>query len=385
MSVTVPNAISPMATGADAAHGPISEPDRGPAATPDDQETIVELRNVWKVYRQKQRSEHLGAALRSLWRPNVRVVEALKGISLTIRRGEIVAYAGPNGAGKSTTVKLLSGLLAPTSGTVRVNGMNPVKDRARYVAQIGVVFGQRTELYWDHPIAASFEWKRVVWNIPQERYERMRGFVRELLGLDDFFQATARELSLEQRMRADLGLALLHEPDILFLDEPTIGLDVLAKRNILTCIKDLNRERQVTVMVTSHDMAELEQLAGRIVMIHRGDIAFDGDFGRLRREFAARRVLLLQTEAATAPHLEGAQLLRSEAGQHEYVFDAARVSIVALLEQAAQARVLDVETRQVPIDDVIADIYERWLAEGHTDADAAGPPKMAQPAEEFSS
>src|SRR6185437_6459064 len=179
-------------------------------------------------------------------------------------RGEVVAYAGPNGAGKSTTVKLLSSLLAPDAGTVRVLGMDPVRDRVRYVNRIGVVFGQRTELWWDHPIAASFEWKRVVWNIARPRYERMLKLVRELLGLDDIFLTLARELSLGQRMRADLGLALLHEPELLLLDEPTLGLDVLARRRILSFIKELNRADGVTVVVTSHDMAELEQLAGRI-------------------------------------------------------------------------------------------------------------------------
>lgn len=330
-------------------------------------DTVVELCDVWKVYRQKQRSERLAEVVKTLFRPQIRTVEALRGVSLTVRRGEVVAYAGPNGAGKSTTIKLLSGLLAPTSGSVRVAGMDPIKDRERYVGTIGVVFGQRTELYWDHPVAASYEWKRVVWDIPRERFVRMQGFVRELLGLDEFFQATARELSLGQRMRADLGLALLHEPDILFLDEPTIGLDVLAKRNIITCIKNLNKDRNVTVMVTSHDMSELEQLAGRIVMIHHGDIAFDGAFARLRREFAARRVLTLETDGMTAPVLEGAEFVRSEAGRHEYVFDAAHATIASLLEQAAtQSRVIDVETHQVPIDDVIADIYERWLREGKT-------------------
>jgi ABC-2 type transport system ATP-binding protein len=340
MAVPAPNAISPG-------------------------DTVVELRDVWKVYRQKQRSARLAEVVRSLFRPQIRTVEALRGVSLTIRRGEVVAYAGPNGAGKSTTIKLLAGLLAPTAGSVRVEGMDPVKDRVRYVGRIGVVFGQRTELYWDHPVAASYEWKRVVWDIPRARFERMQGFVRDLLGLDEFFHATARELSLGQRMRADLGLALLHEPDILFLDEPTIGLDVLAKRNILNCIKSLNEERRITVMVTSHDMSDLEQLAGRIVMIHHGDIAFDGDFARLRREFAARRILILETEGETAPVLDGADLVRSQTGRHEYVFDAARVSIATLLKEAAtQNRIVDVETHQVPIDDVIADIYQRWLAEG---------------------
>ncbi len=324
-------------------------------------DTVVELSGVWKTYRQAQRSERLRDVFRNLLRPRVREVAALRGIDLRVRRGEVVAYAGPNGAGKSTTIKILSSLLAPDVGHVRVLGMDPVRDRVRYVSRIGVVFGQRTELWWDHPVAASFEWKRVVWDIPRDRYERMLGFVREVLGLDEFFKTLARELSLGQKMRAELGLALIHEPEILFLDEPTIGLDVLAKRNVLEFVKNLNRERQVTVLVTSHDMADLEELAGRIVMLHHGDIAFDGDFDQLRRRFADRRRLRIETSSATPPTLRGAELIQSQGCRHEFAFDAARVKISDLLDQAAaQTEIQDVETHRVPIDDVIADIYEAW-------------------------
>jgi ABC-2 type transport system ATP-binding protein len=324
---------------------------------------VVVMTNIYKTYRQRQRSEKLSDVFRQLVRPQLREVHALQGISLQIRRGEIVAYAGPNGAGKSTTVKILSSLLAPDAGTVRVLGMEPVRERVRYVNHIGVVFGQRTELWHDHPVSASFEWKRVVWRIPTERYTRMVGIVKELLGLDEFFNALTRELSLGQRMRADLGLALLHEPEILFLDEPTIGLDVLAKRNILQFIKDLNREKRVTVMVTSHDMSDLEQLAARIVIIDHGRIAYDGDFANLRREFADRRHLVIETAngSTATPHFADAQLIKSEGQRHEYVFDASRVNIAALLAQAAaQTTIVDVETHRAPIDDVIADIYEKW-------------------------
>ena len=173
-----------------------------------------------------------------------------------------------------------------------------------------------------------------------------------------------RELSLGQRMRADPGMALLHEPEIPVLDEPTIGLDVLAKRSILSFIQDLNRQRKVTVMLTSHDMGELEQLAGRIILIDRGKFAFDGDFTRLRQQFGDRRRLLIETAAGAAPMLQGAELLESEAGRHEYRFDASQVKIAALLEQAAaQTPVLDVETHRAPIDEVIAGIYEKWQEE----------------------
>jgi ABC-2 type transport system ATP-binding protein len=338
----------------------MAAPDRAAISTSD---TVVELSAVRKVYRQRVRSAQLRDLMRNLLRPEIREVQALRGIDLTVRRGEVVAYAGPNGAGKSTTIKLLSGLLAPDSGRVRALGMDPVRDRVRYVGRIGVVFGQRTELWWDHPIAATFEWKRVVWNIPRARYERMLGLIRELLGLDDIFHTLARELSLGQRMRADLGLALLHEPEILLLDEPTLGLDVLARRRILSFIKELNRERGVSVVVTSHDMAELEQLAGRIVLLHEGQIAFDGVFSDLRRLLRQRRVLTLETASPEPPRLDQAELIGTDhAGRHEYAFDNTSVSLVQLLELAsAQTEVLDVETHRPPIDHVVADLYEHWL------------------------
>lgn len=329
------------------------------ATTPPD--IAVELRGVRKVYRQRQRSEQLRDVFSNLLRPRVREVEALRGIDLDVARGEIVAYAGPNGAGKSTTIKLLSSLLAPDAGSVSALRLDPVRDRTRYVGRIGVVFGQRTELWWDHPVAASFEWKRVVWSVRDDRYERMLGVVRELLGLDEFYHTLARELSLGQRMRADLGLALIHEPELLLLDEPTLGLDVLARRRILGFLRDLNRDLGVTVIVTSHDMAELEQLAGRIVMLHRGEIAFDGDFAALRRAVSNRRVLLLETTRPHAPRLEGAEHLASAGGRHEYAFDASRVQLAALLaDAAAQTEVVDVETHRPSIDDVVADLYEHW-------------------------
>ena len=322
---------------------------------------VVKLQGVSKTFRQRQRSGRVADVWRDLWRPTWREVRALQDINLTIQRGEIVAYAGPNGAGKSTTIKLLAALLAPDAGTVRVLGYDPVRERERYVGHIGVVFGQRTELWWDHPVAASFTWKRVVWDIPEARYQRMLGVVTELLGLHEFFHTLARELSLGQRMRADLALALLHEPDVLFLDEPTLGLDVLAKRHMLQFLKDLNRQHHVTVILTSHDMADLEQLAERIVMIDKGRIAFDGNFDRLRQTFADRRHLCLTTLDEPAPRLDGARWVQSAGNRHEYVFDASQVSIAALLAQAtAQTHLVDVETHRAPIDDVIADIYERW-------------------------
>ncbi len=325
-------------------------------------EPAVVLRDVWKTYRLRERGTSPREVLARLVRPRIRVVEALRGINLSIARGEIVAVAGPNGAGKSTTVKLLSGLLAPDTGTVVALGCDPIRDRLRYVSRIGVCFGQRTELWWDHPVASSFDWKRVVWNLPRLQYDRSLGALTEMLGLRDIWRVPARELSLGQKMRADLALALLPEPDLVILDEPTVGLDVLAKRDVLDFCREINRVRRVTIVVTSHDLSDLEALAGRIVMVHQGQVAFDGQFDRLRATVGLQRRLRLVT-SGPAPVLQDAAFLETRDGAHEYAYDAGATTLPSLLAQAeAQATILDVETHRPPIDDVIATLYASWHA-----------------------
>lgn len=334
-------------------------PAPAPLVTPPS-DIVVELKGVVKTYRQRERGPTVRAAVATLLRPRFRDVHALRGVDLVIGRGEVVAYAGPNGAGKSTTIKLLAGILGPDAGSVTVNGRNPIASRRHHVANIGVVFGQRTELWHDHPVRASFEWKRAVWDVAPDDYRRVLRDLSDLLELGELMPALARELSLGQRMRAELGLALLHEPQLLLLDEPTIGLDVLGKRRILSFIKAL-KNAAVTVVVTSHDMSDLEQLAERIVMIDRGRLAFDGDFASLRRAVSSKRRLLLETPSTTAPVLEAAELVASAGGRHTYLYDATATDVTRLLEQAhRQAEVLDVETHRPDIDDVVADLYETW-------------------------
>lgn len=323
-------------------------------------ETAVALSGVWKTYRLRERGTSPREVLARIVNPRFRTVEALRGIDLAIARGEIVAIAGPNGAGKSTTVKLLSGLLAPDQGTVVALGCDPIRDRLRYVSRIGVCFGQRTELWWDHPVASSFDWKRVVWNLSQSQYDRSLGALTDMLGLNDIWRVPARELSLGQKMRADLALALLPEPELVILDEPTLGLDVLAKRHVLDFCREINRERRVTIIITSHDLSDLEALAGRMVMVHQGQVAFDGEFDRLRATVGLQRRLRLVT-IGEAPSLDGATFLETRDGAHEYAYDAGTTTLPALLAHAeAQVTVLDVETHRPPIDDVIATLYESW-------------------------
>lgn len=323
----------------------------------------------FKQYQQRQRSGSPKDILRDLISPRFRRIDALVELRMQVDRGEIVAFAGPNGAGKSTTIKLLSGIIAPDSGKVHSLGVNPFTDRVNYVGRIGVVFGQRTELWGDLPVAASFEWKRVVWDIPMDRYAIVMKQVRELLDLDEFFQSPVRELSLGQRMRADLALALLHEPELILLDEPTLGLDVLAKKKILGFIKQLNKERGITVLITSHDMSELEQLAGRIVLIDHGKLAFDGDFQQLRKSLTEKRTVIVETTDSTPPVLVHAMLVESISNRHQYTYDSAQITLPELLEQISQqTEILDIGTHRPPIDDVISEIYAHWRrwANGYT-------------------
>lgn len=242
----------------------------------------LDIADVTKIYAQWQRSGRVRDIIQNLIHPQKREVRALDGLTLRVEEGEFLAYAGANGAGKSTTIKILSGILRPTSGSVRVLGMDPAKKRIELMRQIGVLFGQRTELWWDQPVITSFEWKKTVWDIPEDVYQENLRLVTDLLDLGDLLHTFGRELSLGQRMRADLGMMLLHSPRLLFLDEPTLGLDVLAKQNMISFLRRINAERGVTIVVTSHDMDDLEEMARRIVLLNAGHVAFDGTFDELR-------------------------------------------------------------------------------------------------------
>ena len=226
--------------------------------------------NVSKIYVQWQRSGKMKDIVKNLFSPEKREIKALDGLSFKVSKGEFLAYAGANGAGKSTTIKILSGILQPSSGNISVLGMAPGKERIKLMENIGVLFGQRTELWWDHPVITSYEWKKSVWNIPQDIFDENLAMVTELLDLSDILKTFARELSLGQRMRADLGMLLLHNPQIIFLDEPTLGLDVLAKKKMINFLKKLNREKGTTIVVTSHDMDDLEEMAERIILLSKG-------------------------------------------------------------------------------------------------------------------
>lgn len=330
--------------------------------------------NVTKQYSQWQRSGHARDILKNMLHPQKRIVTALDHLSFEVAPGEFVAYAGANGAGKSTTIKILSGILSPSEGTVSVSGLNPVTDRIELMRHIGVLFGQRTELWWDHPIITSFEWKKEVWGIPDDIYKKNLSLVIELLGLEDILHTFARELSLGQRMRADIGMLLLHDPTVIFLDEPTLGLDVLAKQQMIHFLKEINRECGTTIVVTSHDMDDLEEMAQRIILLNKGQIAFDGNFDELRNTAGAcsrivvtmknpssKKQSLTSDKALTAPTIPGLQLLSSNEGIYEYEFNRSQTGIHEVLGNLAEFQgIEDVEIRRAPIEDVIARLYLSW-------------------------
>jgi len=324
-------------------------------------DTAVSLNNVTKIFEQWQRENTGKGLIKNLFKPEKKIISALDKVSFTVNRGEFVAYAGPNGAGKSTTMKLLAGMLQPTEGSVSVLGMSPDKDRIKVMNKLGVLFGNRTELWWDHPVSQSYEWKKVVWDIPDDVYKRNFDMLVELLDISSLLKTFARELSLGQRMRADLAMMLLHSPELIILDEPTLGLDVVAKRQMIEFLKRINREDGVTIIVTSHDMDDLEEMAQRIIMISGGKIAYDGDFDGLRKITGNLTRFTVTMESDAALSLAGSKLISAANGIYEFEIDITKIPIKHLLKQLSDADgIKDVEINKAPIEQVIAGLYTAW-------------------------
>lgn len=245
-------------------------------------QVIIEVNNITKEFRTPVVREGKFASIRTLFTKEYQVKEAVRGISFNVRQGEFVGYIGPNGAGKSTTIKMMTGILHPSSGEIRIGGLSPHQHRRKVVANIGVVFGQRSQLWWDLPVKDSYDILAQMYKVhPEDKLKRMRE-LSELLDLHEFWTTPVRKLSLGQRMRADLAASLLHDPDILFLDEPTIGLDISAKRNIRQFLKRINFQLGKTILLTTHDMDDIEQLCNRVIVIGDGQLTYDGTIEQLR-------------------------------------------------------------------------------------------------------
>jgi ABC-2 type transport system ATP-binding protein len=313
-----------------------------------------------KTYRIAERDAGTLGAVKGLFHRRWRTVEALAGVSFGIEQGELVGLIGPNGAGKSTTIKILSGILEPTSGRCEIDGLVPWRQRVRHVARIGVVFGQRTQLWWDLPVIEGFDLLRDIYRVPQARYAAVRDELVALMRLDKLLNQPVRQLSLGQRMRCEITAALLHEPPLLFLDEPTIGLDAPSKLAVREFVGRLNRERGVTVILTTHDMHDIEALAERVIVIGGGTILADGTFETLRAGVLAERRLFVDfTEDAPTLDLPEVRVVKQDGRQLELAFDPRRVAAATLIARIVAAHAVDdIHVEEPPIEEVIARFYD---------------------------
>ncbi len=289
-----------------------------------------------------------------------RTVRAVDGVSLRIEPGEMVGYIGPNGAGKSTTLKMLTGVLTPSGGTVSVCGLAPVAQRTKLALRIGVVFGQRSQLWWDLPLEESFRLLRHIYRVPAAEHEVRLRRCRQLLALDEFLDTPVRQLSLGQRMRGELTAALLHGPEVLFLDEPTIGLDVVSKQAVRSFLAELGRTGDVTLVLTTHDLADIERLCRRLVVIDHGRVVHDGTIEALHARYGSRRRLVVDLDTPLPPGfvIAGASMTAVEADGHRVTFAldevAAGAAVAALV---AVASVRDLSVVEPDIEDVVARLY----------------------------
>jgi ABC-2 type transport system ATP-binding protein len=322
----------------------------------------IVVEDLVKTFRISKRDPGLWGSFKGVFRREYREIRALDGVSFSIARGELVGYIGPNGAGKSTTVKILSGILVPDSGQVSIMNRVPWIHRIDYVRNIGVVFGQRTQLWWDLPVIESFDLLCDIYAVPRERYLANRKELIEMLDLGGLLDVTVRQLSLGQRMRCDLAASLLHEPELLFLDEPTIGLDAVSKLAVREFIGRWNKDRGLTVILTTHDMDDIEALCRRVLVISDGHILSDGTLADLRASVTRERWLTVDLAATGGPVKEfkdpDAELIRRDGSRLCLAFDPQRVSVADLIARIARNYpVHDIFVENPPIETIVARIY----------------------------
>ena len=312
---------------------------------------IIEAENLTKIYRNVRRKQGLKGAVFDLFYRKYDEVKAVDGISFQIQPGEVVGYIGPNGAGKSTTIKMLTGILIPTSGTLRVSGFIPHRQRHEYTRHIGVVFGQRTQLWWDIPVVESFKLLRKVYQIPKFEFEERLGKFLRLLELKPLLNTAVRKLSLGQRMRCDLVASMLHNPKVLFLDEPTIGLDVIGKLRIREFLEKINRDMGITMILTTHDLKEIEELCERLIIVDHGKILYDGGISRFRDHYSFDRYIIFQlTETLPSDTLE--KELAFNGSVHWENLDPLRIKATFSKDQLKPAQIIEKVLRTCPVHDI---------------------------------
>ncbi len=326
---------------------------------------VIELVDLKREFRQAKRFDGPFGAIRTLVTREYTTRTALDDVSFSIEPGESVAYLGPNGAGKSTTIKILTGILVPSAGQVRVLGNEPHRHRQANAQRLGVVFGQRSQLWWDLPLFESFDLHRRIYRIAPERFRENLAFCEEVLRMEVFLKTPVRQLSLGQRMRGELAMALLHEPEVLFLDEPTIGLDVLAKDRIRDFLKLVNRERGVTIMLTTHDLRDIEELCERILVVNLGKLVYDGRIDALRARLGSRRTILIEFSddpgAVAIPH---AALVEDRGVRKTYAFDRAEMPALDLVAALPRSLpIADISFEEPDIEEIIRRLYQSMEAD----------------------
>lgn len=321
---------------------------------------MIEVRNVTKTYKIPVLKEGRFYTLRNFFSRTFEEKKAVDNISFQISDGETVGYIGPNGSGKSTTIKMLSGILTPTSGEILVNGLEPGRNRSENARNIGVIFGQKTSLWWDVPVIDSYRLLKEMYCIDDAVYRKNLDKYADMLDLGSFLEQPVRQLSLGQRVRADLAAALIHDPKVLFLDEPTIGVDVLSKEKLREFIKELNREQKVTILLTTHDMVDLEKLVRRVIVIDSGKIFYDGDMDSLRDLYGQRRKIEL-TFSVEDPQIDipGLSLLEASPYRRSYSFLQNEISAEQVIAQfaAISSQITDVSVQKADIEEVVRNIY----------------------------
>ncbi len=327
---------------------------------------MIKVEHLTKDYKRQARREGWLSSLRTLVSAEYQTVRAVDDISFRIDEGELVGYIGPNGAGKSTSIKMLCGILVPTSGHVTVDGLVPHKDRKTHVRQIGAVFGQKTQLWWDVPVIESLRLLRDIYQVPEAQFKRNLSLFDDLLDLHEFQNTPVRQLSLGQRMRADMAAALLHNPRLLFLDEPMIGVDVVAKERLRTFIKDINRDQKVTILLTTHDMVDIEKVCSRIMIIDQGRIIYDGSLAQIRARYGTTRTLVVEFEEDTpdfsAPN---ATLVKKEGRKKWFAFNRLETSPSQLIPQiSALFPIVDLTVEEPEIEQIVRTIYQGQADQG---------------------
>ncbi|WP_281085651.1 ABC transporter ATP-binding protein [Eubacterium ruminantium] len=321
--------------------------------------SFIKVDSICKKYRISKRGSGIPGMVANLFMPKYENKEAVKNISFTIEKGEMVGFVGPNGAGKSTTIKMLSGILYPDSGSISVDGVIPYKQRKEYVGRIGVVFGQKSQLQWDLPVIDSFELLKAIYSVPNDVYKKNLDRYTELLDMSKFLKQPVRQLSLGQRMRADIAAALLHSPEIVFFDEPTIGVDVVGKENIRNFIRQLNAEDKVTMIFTTHDMQDIEKTCRRLIIINKGTKIYDGSLDRVRKLHGSSRQLdvIFANDENICP-IPDVEILEVDKRHCQLIFDRNKVHINDLMSYLLSTySVKDMSIAEPDIDSIIRKIY----------------------------